>query len=161
MTIPHDPLPPRWRPAVAGRFFTAVLLLFSAEASVRAVDYLGGHRPDLAAELAIIDRTMPIPAWGAVLAVTALLAVAGTVISQPRLVILAGILGGAAYAALAGGTALALLGLGVGFDGARAPVDFASKAIIWWIIAAASWWSGHVECQRRRMDDGAACRRGS
>lgn len=144
---------PRWRPAMTGGFYWAVVVVYAAEAATRAVDYLTGDRPGVPEALTVIEAAMPLPAWGVVLLAVAACTVVGVAVRRPTLVIVGAIVGGAAYAALAYGLALRMLDRGWPPDGYRTPVDFAAKALVWWAIGGSAWWSGHVEKQRRKLAD--------
>ena len=141
---------------MTGGFYTSVVTVFAAEAMVRAIDYIGGDRHGITSSLTVIEQAMPLTWWGIVLLSVGILAIAGVWSGRPMLVIVAAIIGGATYFALAYGLTLRMLERGMPPDGYRTPVDFGAKATVWWSIAGSAWWSGHVERQRRRIADDAA-----
>ena len=144
---------PRWRPAMTGGFYWVVVVVYALEATTRAADYLGGDRPGITRSLTVIEQAMPLAWWGAILLAVAAMVVAGVVSRRPKLVIVGAVVAGAAYMALAYGLTLKMLERGMPPDGYRTPVDFGAKALVWWAIGGSAWWSGHVERQRRTLNN--------
>lgn len=143
----------RWRPAMTGGFYWVVVVVYALEATTRGIDYFGGDRPGVTTSLTVIEQAMPLTWWGAILLAVAALVVVGVVIRRPMLVIVGAVVAGAAYMALAYGLTLKMLDRGLPPDGFRTPVDFGAKALVWWAIGGSAWWSGHVERQRRTLNN--------
>lgn len=132
-----------WR---AGGYPAGVMLAFLwyliIELTMRASVYVIGLPDDDGRSMSVVEQSMSLVVWGAVLGYAALLLIVGQSVRSYWMIITGSVVAAATYATLAFG---AVLAIGEG-GSVRAAVDLAVFALIWSTISVGT-------ANKRRRDD--------
>lgn len=125
----------RWRPGLPQDVSGFLLLLFTALLWIRGVDYATGDRSNVTDNLSVVERAMPLPWWGALFLLAAVMVSAGMALRREQFLVWGSVLAMALYGGLTWGLTLKMVERGWPWDGFRTPVQFLALAVVWGAIA--------------------------
>lgn len=130
----HGPRRGDWVPLLPERTRMLVIMAVPAEALFRSYDYLTPDVDETSSSLTVVERMMPIEAWGAVCGIVAVVALWGLILRWPRTAIAGFRLGGAMYTLLAAGQWIAVFH-NPWLDGIRGAAIVTLFALAYWGLA--------------------------
>lgn len=124
-----------WRPGMPQDVSALIVTVFAVQMVVRGLDYITGDRDGITTSLTVVERAMPLQAWGALF-----LAAAGTILTGMALrhatpIIYGALLAAGLYAGLTWGLTLRMIERGWPWDGWRTPTQFLTAVAFWLLIA--------------------------
>lgn len=123
----------RWVPLIPPRYRWPILILWIVEPITRGLDYVTGDFPDNGQQLSVVERSLPLQAWGVLCLVAGVTILVGFVWRLPKVAIAGLHVAGATYMTLTIGLLAAVPYPPT--DGFRGPTMFAIFALSYWFAA--------------------------
>ena len=128
-----------WAPGLQSDLTLVAMWAFGLEAFVRGIDYATGDRADVTSSLSVVESAMPLPMWGAIILVGAILFLGGVIFKKHNPIIAGSLILMATYMALAVGLFMRMVERGWPWDGFRSPLLFAAVATLYGLYAFSTW----------------------
>lgn len=143
-----------WGPGLQPDLSFLVMMLLSLEVLVRGFDYLMGDRPDVTANLSVVESAMPLPLWGVLFLISGGTFLFGVLYRRFAPLIFGSVTAMALYGALAVGLFLRMAERGWPWDGFRTPLMFIIISTVFGIYAFSTYLKRNTCLVERRMKEG-------
>ncbi|AEK36232.1 putative membrane protein [Corynebacterium variabile DSM 44702] len=125
----------QWRPGMPQDVSALIVTVFTVQMLIRGLDYITDDRDGVTASLTVVERAMPLQAWGVLFLAAAGAVIAGMALRRSAIIISGALLAAGLYAGLTWGLTLRMIERGWPWDGWRTPTQFLTAVAFWLLIA--------------------------